>query len=67
MPTLRSSNLNSAEYDPGTRALTITFKGGSTYTYSEVDQATYDGLMTAASPGRYFAENIKDVFSFRKG
>lgn len=68
MPALRSSNhLHSAEYDSETRKLEIQFEGGSTYTYSDVDEATYDGLMTAASPGSYFAANIKDKFTFTKG
>jgi hypothetical protein len=67
MPTLRSSNLNSAEYNAETQTLTIQFKGGSTYTYADVDQGTYDGLLAAPSPGKYFAERIKDTFSFTKG
>ena len=67
MPELRSSNLASAEYDVQTRALTITFKSGSAYTYSEVEQATYEGLLTAPSPGAYFAQHIKDQHSFTKG
>jgi hypothetical protein len=67
MPQLRSSNLNSAEYDAETKALTITFKSGSTYTYSGVDEDTYAGLLTAASPGKYFASEIKDSFTYTKG
>jgi hypothetical protein len=67
MAQLKSSNLNSAEYDPETRALTIAFKGGSSYTYSDVDEGTYTGLLAAGSPGKYFAENIKDTFRFTKG
>ncbi len=67
MPQLRSSNLHSAEYDVETSTLEITFRSGSTYTYSGVDEGTYDGLMAAASPGAYFAANIKDVFVFTYG
>ena len=67
MPQLRSSNLNSADYDEETRTLTIVFKGGSVYTYADVDQGTYDGLLAAPSPGKYLAQNIKDVFSPTKG
>ncbi len=43
------------------------FKGGSTYDYAGVDQGTYDGLITATSPGKYFAEHIKDKFTYTKG
>lgn len=67
MPALRSSNLHSAEYDAETHMLEITFKSGSTYVYSGVDEGTYDGLLAAASPGKFFAANIKDAFSFTKG
>ena len=67
MPALRSSNLHSAEYDAETHMLEITFKSGSTYVHSGVDEGTYEGLMSAASPGKFFVENIKDVFTFRKG
>jgi uncharacterized protein len=67
MPALRSSNLHSVEYDPETRVMEISFKRGSIYTYADVDQGTYDSLMAAASPGAYFATNIKDKFSFTKG
>lgn len=67
MPALRSSNLASAEYNEETKTLTITFKSGSSYTYSGVDQEVYDGLLSAASPGTYFASQIKDKFSFAKG
>ena len=67
MPQLRSSNLNSAEYDAETRQLTIQFKGGGVYTYADVDESVYEGLLAAPSPGAYFAANIKDTFSFTKG
>ena len=67
MPQLRSSNLANADYNAENRLLTVEFKGGSVYTYSDVDQATYDGLMTAASPGSYFAQHIKDKFTWTKG
>jgi hypothetical protein len=67
MPQLKSSNLDSAEYDAETRQMTIRFKGGTVYTYEDVDQATYDGLMTAPSPGSYFVSKIRDVFGWTKG
>jgi len=67
MPQLRSSNINNAEYNPETRQLQIVFKGGSAYTYADVDQTTYDGLITAPSPGSYFAQKIRDNFKYTKG
>ncbi len=67
MPALRSSNLASADYSPETRTLSVTFKSGSTYSYADVDEATYQGLLSAASAGKYFAENIRDTFTSTKG
>ncbi len=67
MPALRSSNLASADYSPETRTLSITFKSGSVYTYADVDEAAYQGLLAAPSPGKYFAENIRDTFTSTKG
>jgi KTSC domain-containing protein len=67
MPALKSSNLASAEYDAETQSLTITFKSGATYTYSDVSETIYEGLLSAASPGSYFASNIRDAYSFTKG
>jgi len=59
MPDLRSSNLASAEYDPETREMVIKFRSGASYAYSDIDQSTYDDLLTASSPGSYFARWIK--------
>lgn len=59
MPKLRSSNLDDAEYEPETQELVIKFKSGASYVYSGVDQTTYDDLLTATSPGQYFARWIK--------
>jgi len=66
MPELRSSNLASAEYDPETREMIVTFRGGRSYAYSDIDQATYDDLLTASSPGSYFARWIKDRHETRR-
>ncbi len=62
-----STNLQSAEYDPETRVLSITFKRGVSYSYADVDEATYNSLLSAGSPGAYFAANIRDKFSYQKG
>jgi len=67
MPQLKSSNLDAAEYEPETRQLAIRFKSGAVYTYSDVDEATYNELLTASSAGRYFSDKIRDVFSWTKG
>ncbi len=67
MPALKSSNLASCEYDAEARSLAITFRSGSTYRYSDVPETVYEGLLSAASPGSYFASRIKDAYSHTKG
>jgi hypothetical protein len=66
MTDLRSSNLGSAEYEPETQEMIITFKSGSSYAYSGVDQVTFDDLLTASSPGVYFNKWIKGRYPERK-
>ncbi len=67
MPALKSSNLSSADYDEEAHLLTVVFKGGGTYVYANVDEATYQGLLAAPSPGSYFASKIKDNFTWTRG
>ncbi len=64
MPALHSTNLASVNYNETTRDMTITFRSGAIYTYSDVDQETYDRLLSAPSAGAYFASQIKDKFEF---
>jgi KTSC domain-containing protein len=67
MTALKSSNLASAAYNAENETLAITFKSGATYTYSDVPETVYENLLSAASPGSYFASDIRDAFSFTKG
>lgn len=61
MSALRSSNLASADWQEGD-VLFVTFKSGSTYRYEGVEQEVYRGLLSAPSPGSYFASVIKDAY-----
>jgi hypothetical protein len=56
---LKSSNIEGAHYDAATRTMTIKFKSGGTYKYGGVVQQTYDDLISAESPGKYFHKTIK--------
>jgi len=65
---LESSNLHSAAWENG--VLEIAFKGkdGSVravWQYS-APKESYDGLIAAESPGRYFISRIKGVFDGHK-
>ena len=54
---VRSSNIASVGYENGT--LEIAFVNGGVYQYLNVLEQIYQGLMTAASKGRYFYDHIK--------
>jgi len=58
-----SSALAGAEYNPDTRVLTITFKGGGqSYTYLDVPPDTWEQLVLADSPGTFWRNSIKDQY-----
>lgn len=59
---LSSSNLSAYNYDPDTQLLTIQFASGRSYDYKNVPQDVADGLGQADSPGKYFNNNIKNVY-----
>lgn len=49
-----SAMLASCDYDSNEKELTVTFKNGRSYTYSDVDRRIYDELINAKSAGKYF-------------
>ena len=51
-----SSVLASVSYDDETSEMTITFLNGRDYTYKDVLFNTYQDLINATSPGKYFAQ-----------
>jgi hypothetical protein len=63
---VRSTNLASIGYDPGDGILEIEFSSGAIYEYYRVPGRVFDGLLSASSPGLYFASNVKDVYQFRR-
>lgn len=58
-----SSSIAAAGWDPDTGVLEIQFTSGKTYTYQDVPQEIYDGLMSADSAGQYFHSSIKGVYA----
>ena len=51
-----SSVIASCSYDDETSELTITFLNGRDYTYKDVLFNTYQDLIEAKSPGKWFAQ-----------
>jgi hypothetical protein len=63
---VQSSDLKSVGYETATRILTIEFNSGGIYDYLEVPSSIHEGLMHASSKGKYFHQNIKDRYKFRR-
>jgi hypothetical protein len=61
--TLNSTFLREATYNSSTRTLTVVFNNGRTYSYQNVDQSVYDGLISARSSSRFFGSNIRGRFT----
>lgn len=61
-----SNYLRSVGYDASERVLEIEFKKGEVYQYKDVPIAVYTNLMNASSLGKYFNDNIKDVYPYQK-
>jgi hypothetical protein len=60
----KSSNIEGYGYDQSLKKLAVRFKGGATYHYDGVEQATFAELQKAESVGKFFGAQIKDKFKF---
>lgn len=63
-----SSNIKAAGYDADTRTMRNTFASGKTYEYEDFPEAEWEKYaatfnVDGASPGKYFAENIRSQFT----
>ena len=58
-----STVIRSEDYDPEARTLDVTFRTGRFYTYLDVPEWKYDGLIMASSAGEYFNTHIRDQHS----
>ncbi|MBM3862233.1 MAG: KTSC domain-containing protein [Verrucomicrobia bacterium] len=63
---LNSSDLKWAEYDDWSGTLTIGFHSGGVYEYYSVPAWQFSGLINAESHGRYFHQNIKGQYRYRR-
>jgi lysyl-tRNA synthetase class 2 len=55
-----SSVIRAADYEPDAQTLDVTFTTGRKYTYFDVPEWKYDGLLTAFSAGKYFNAHIRE-------
>lgn len=61
-----STDLRSVGYAPESNVLEIEFNSGGIYQYSRVPASVYQGLMSAASHGKYFHAHVKNAYSFQR-
>jgi hypothetical protein len=59
MPSLNSSAISSADYNPSSQTMTITFTSGGSYSFYRVPYSVYHGLISAGSPGSYYHAYIR--------
>lgn len=60
---VRSSNISSIAYDPERQVLEVAFTSGSRYQYAGVPATTVEQLRGAASPGGFFASQIRSAYT----
>lgn len=63
---LVSTNLESAAYNPENKIMRVIFNTGGIYQYYDVPLGVYNGLVNAPSVGRYFFENVRDVYNYEQ-
>lgn len=61
-----SSNVEAVAYHEGTQKLCVRFKNGGLYSYDDVEEDIYVGLVHAASVGRYLNEQVKAMYPYTK-
>lgn len=62
MPTLNSSAIKRAEYDPAAMRMTLWFPEGHSYNFCRVPAEVYSGLLSASSKGIYYNARIRDRY-----
>lgn len=63
---VESSQLASRGYDAEKQILEIEFKGGGIYQYFDFPPEKFKEFTEAESAGRYFGQNIRGKFTFKK-
>ena len=61
-----STNVAAAKYDDRTQTLFVRFHSGGVYEYNGVSRGVYEGLLSAASAGRYVYYNIAHAYPFSR-
>ena len=63
---VESSNLKSVGFDAKTKTLEVEFIHGGVYSYFDVPEEVFAGLMKAESKGGFFQKNVRGQFRFKR-
>jgi KTSC domain len=63
---LESRTVATAGYDDPSATMELEFVEGRVYRYFVVPRSVFDGLLSADSVGRFFQENIRDVYPYER-
>lgn len=63
---LESRTLATAGYDDPSATMELEFVEGRVYRYFVVPRSVFDALLSADSVGRFFQENIRDVYPYKR-
>lgn len=58
---VKSSNIRAVDYDASKRVMTVEFKDFVRWRYEDCPPVHAEGIVTAESPGKYFATYIKGL------
>lgn len=61
-----SSMMNDVSYDEPSEKMTVTFKSGTRYEYSDVEKPIYLGLKEAKSKGKFFQRHVRSLYPYKK-
>jgi len=64
--TTKSSYIAGVGYDPGNQELFVKFNNGVIWKYFDVPESAHVSLLLAESTGKFYAKEIKGVFTGRK-
>jgi hypothetical protein len=63
---VESSMIDEVAYQSGSELLFVRFKNGSLYSYEDVPKHLFDELLNSESKGKFFTNNIKKDYVFKK-
>ena len=67
MVQVESKAIAEIQYDPQRAMLFVRFVDGDWYSYFDVPAAVHAAFVSAESHGRFFQENIRDKYDYRRG